>query len=202
MDRKVSKQPKEKGNFLKLLFFILLVALCGMGINLSSASGEPFFEINGYYLGATPEELGVTVESDAAFEKKYYESSGDGARLFFVRHKDRLRSYRIIVEISAKRPPQIQEILSQLKKKYGIPKMQLIKTSSVRKEPMLTYRTTVNNKAVWKISESQEFFAVVEPRRITLELIDHNPEKIKIIQKPDSLSDEGFMIDDGWDPDY
>ena len=72
----------------------------------------------------------------------------------------------------------------------------------MRKEPQLVHKTTVKNKAVWKTSESQEFFAEVEAISIVLELIDHNPEKINIIQKPDSLNDEGFIIDDGWDPDY
>ena len=66
----------------------------------------------------------------------------------------------------------------------------------------MNIETSVKNRAVWKISESQEFFAEVESRRIVLELIDHNPENIKTIDRPDSLSNEGFMLDEGWDPDY
>ena len=201
MNSKESIQTKEKGNFLKLLTYVPLVVFW-VGVSLSSVSGEPFYEINGYYLGATPEELGVAIASDLNFDKKYYEFQGKGVRLFFVRHKDNLRSYRIIGEIAGRQDQEIKSIVAKLKEKYGTPKRQNIKTTTIRRKPKMNIETSVKNRAVWKISESQEFFAEVESRRIVLELIDHNPENIKTIDRPDSLSNEGFMLDEGWDPDY
>jgi hypothetical protein len=174
----------------------------GIGVCLSGVSAEPFYEINGYYLGATPEELGVTIESGLTFEKKYYEFQGKGVRLFFFRHKDNLRSYRIIGEIAGRQDQEIKSIIAKLKEKYGTPKRQNIKTTTIRRKPAMNIETSVKNRIVWIISESQEFFAEVENRRIVLELIDHNPENIKTIDRPDSLSNEGFMLDEGWDPDY
>ena len=81
MSSRGSQQTKEKGSFLKLLTYMPLVAFW-VGVSISGVSGEPFYEINGYYLGATPAELGVKDDSDSTLEKKNYDSSGNSVRLF------------------------------------------------------------------------------------------------------------------------
>jgi hypothetical protein len=176
---------------------ILLSSILG---SWQHVNGAEVFQISGYYLGATPEELGVTVESDLTLEKKFYEAEANGVRLFFVRVQDRLRVYRIVKE-EATNQNSVRPILDNLKAKYGMPDKQQIKTSSVRPSNERRYKTTVKNRALWNISESQEFIAEVESSRVVFELIDHNPEKVKIIKKPDSMGDGEFTVE-GWDPDY
>ena len=158
------------------------------------------FQINGYYLGATPEELGVTVESDLNLEEKFYEAEENGVRLYFVRVQDRLHVYRIVKEEPVNQNT-IKSVLDKLKAQYGTPDRQQIKTSSVRPQNKMEFRTTVKNRAVWNISESEEFITEVESNRIVYELIDHDPEQIKGINKPDAIG-EGEFSADGWDPDY
>ena len=60
MSSKEGKQIKKASTLQKLYVYVLLIAFI-VGVNFSNVSGEPFYEINGYYLGATPEELGVAV---------------------------------------------------------------------------------------------------------------------------------------------
>lgn len=184
-----------KARILLLAAVVLLVT----GLGPFAWCGE-IFQINGYYLGATPEELGVTIESDLSLEEKFYEGEANGVRLFFVRVQDRLRVYRIVKEETVNQNT-IKSILDKLKAQYGTPDKQQIKTSSVRPQNKTAYKTTVKNRALWDVSESQEFIAEVESNRIVFELIDHNPEKIRIINKSDSLGDGEFTVE-GWDPDY
>jgi len=177
--------------------FILFLQLFGLW---QHAVGAEVFQINGYYLGATPEEIGVTVDSDLALEEKFYEAETNGVRLFFVRVQDRLRVYRIVKEETTK-PNNIKSILSRLKSKYGTPDKQLIKTSSVRPKYKKDYSTSIKNKAIWNITDSQEFIAEIESERVVYELIDHNPEKFTLIQRPEATGEGGFTVE-GWDPDY
>jgi hypothetical protein len=191
-----NKQSSFQQKYCLLLFVVVFLAPF-----YTSVAAGPVFEINGFYLGATPEELGVDVEADALLSDKYYEIDVDGVQLFFVRVKGRLRVYRIIKEEETS-SQDVVALLRQLKKKYGIPDKQQIKTSSVRKKRQMKYSTVVKNKAIWKFAETNEFIAEIETSRVFFELIDHNPEQIKRITRPDFTGEEGFVIDKDWDPDY
>ena len=180
----------------KRIFFCLLLLL-GLRQQVNS---EPFYQINGFYLGATPEELGVQGEKDFTLEEKYHEVGTNGVTLFFIRVDNRFRVYRIVKEEPSE-PKRTKLILDSLKEKYGTPDKQQIKTSSVRPQNQMKYSTIVKNRALWNISASQDFIAEVESHRIVFELIDNNPQHIKAINKSDSFDDEGFTIE-GWDPDY
>ena len=89
----------------------------------------------------------------------------------------------------------------RLKDKYGTPDKQLIKTSSVRAKNKRTYSTSVKNKAIWNINDSQDFIAEIESEQVVYELVDNNPEKIIISKKPEINDEQEFRIEN-WDPDY
>lgn len=191
-----------KKKYRRLAPFIVLVLSVLLNVaHWQNADSAESYQINGYYLGATPEEVNVRVDIDPLLEEKYYEvETKNEARLFFVRVRDNLRLYRIVKEEGTK-PNNVKLILDSLKAKYGTPDKQQIKTSSVRPKRQMNYVTTVKNRAIWNISETQEFIAEIESKRVVYELIDHDPENVKASPKPGSSSDEGFTIE-GWDPDY
>ena len=174
-------------------------ALLSLGF-WQQAKGAPAYNINGFYLGATPDDMGVTVEIDPLTEEKYYETEANGVQLFFVKIADTLRVYRIIQE-EAIVSNNVNAVLGKLKARYGVPDKQQIKTSSVRPKNRANYTTTVKNKAIWNISETQEFIAEIESRRVIYELLDHNPENIAPPQKSDAPEGEVIGTED-WDPDY
>jgi hypothetical protein len=60
---------------------------------------------------------------------------------------------------------------------------------------------SIKNKAIWNISETQEFIAEIESKRVVYELLDHNPEKSKPQQKA-GAGEGGELSTEGWDPDY
>jgi len=182
---------------LSVAIIVLLLPVLGLGRHATAADA---FQISGYYLGATPKELGVAGEGDLNLGEKFFETEAKGARLFFIRVQDSLRLYRIIKEESTNEE-NIKSILEILKGKYGPPDKQQIKTSSIRPKYRMKYVTTAKNRAIWKISESQEFIAEIESNKISYELIDHDPENIKPPQRQGDLKDNGFGFEK-WDPDY
>jgi len=60
---------------------LLLCIMLNLGL-LQQAHCSPAYQISGFYLGATPEDTGVTVEIDPLLEEKYYEVETNGALLF------------------------------------------------------------------------------------------------------------------------
>jgi len=179
--------------------YIIVLIILGIGYPALGHCGNDF-QISGYYLGGSPEELGLLFESNSDLEEKYYETEEKDVQLFFVRVRGRLRAYKIIKEESVDEK-NIPVILDNLKKKYGPPNRQQIKTSSVRPRFQTQYVTTVKNRAIWEISESQEFIAEVESKKVVYELIDHNPEEIKASKKRGDF-DQGDFGSENWDPDY
>ena len=115
-------------------------------------------------------------------EEKEYEVETNGVLLFFKKVRGTFRLYRIVKEQNIK-PNKVKSVLGDLKSKYGTPDKQQIKTSSIRPQNRSRYTTTVKNKAIWNISESEEFIAAIESTRVVYELIDHNPEQSKPRQK-------------------
>jgi hypothetical protein len=187
----------------KTLATALILLLCSGSLNLGfwrDAKCASAYQISGFYLGATPEDIGIKIEIDPLLEEKHYEVKKNDASLYFVRVKGKLRLYRIVKEEAAK-PKNIQATLDGLKKNYGTPDRQEIKTSNVRPKNKKNYVTTVKNKALWNIDESQEFIVEIESNRIVYELIEHDPRKIKLIKKPDGAEDEG-LTRENWNPDY
>ena len=181
----------------------LILLFCSVLLSLGSwqhAKSAPVYNIDGFYLGATPDDIGVTVEIDPLEEEKYYEAEANGVHLFFVKVADTLRVYRIIQE-EAIVSNNVNAVLGKLKARYGIPDKQQIKTSGVRPKNRVNYTTTVKNKAIWNISETQDFIAEIESRRVVYELLDHNPENIAPPQKSDASESE-VSGTEGWDPDY
>jgi hypothetical protein len=158
------------------------------------------YQIDGFYLGATPEELNVKVEDDLSLEEKYYETEADGVLLFFVKVKGTFRLYRIVKEQPIK-PEKIKSVLDNLKARYGTPDKQQIKTSSTRPQNRAQYITTVKNRAVWNVSETQEFIAEIESKRVVYELLDNDPENIKSSRKQDVREGEDFGAE-GWEADF
>ena len=70
------------------LFSIITCLLCSGLLNLGllqQAHCAPAYQISGFYLGATPDDVGVTVEIDPEQEEKYYEVETGGALLFFYK---------------------------------------------------------------------------------------------------------------------
>ena len=181
----------------RIALFILLFLTLGGG---RQAEGSRSFRINGYYLGATPEELGVKVESDFGLDDKFCETEINGVQLFFVRVRDRFRAYRIIKEEPA-RQENIKEILENLKARYGPPDKQQIKTSSDRPKYQMEYITTIKNRAIWNISAHQEFIAEIEGKKVVYELIDSNPENIEPAKRNNASGGDEFN-DENWNPDY
>lgn len=175
---------------------ILLLQILGFW---QHANGAEVFQISGYYLGATPEEVGVTVESSLTVEEKLFEVEAEDVRLFFIKVQGRLRVYRIVKEEGVKQG-SIKPLLDNLKAKYGMPDTQQVKTNSM-KSFKGGVSISVKNRAIWNISESQEFITEIESKRVVYELIDHSPEKIKSVKRPDSMGD-GEFTGEGWDSDY
>jgi hypothetical protein len=166
------------------------------------AISAPAYQINGFYLGATPDDMGVAIEVDQESEEKLYEVKTKGAHLFFIKIEEtgELRLYRIVKEQNI-RPDQVVSVLSSLKKRYGTPDKQAVKTNSIRPKSRTYYITTAKNKAVWHISETQDFITEIEKNRVVYELIDHNPENIRSPKQAEGQEDGGFG-EEGWDPDY
>ena len=108
--------------------------------------------------------------------------------------------YRIVQE-QAIEPNKVNSVLNNLKKRYGMPDKQQIKTGSVRPRNRKAYTTTVKNKAIWNISETQEFIAEIERKRAVYELLDNNPENIKSSENTEA-SEGGELRPEGWNPDY
>ena len=183
-----------------LLIIALLLGTVLLPGFQQQANCAPAFQISGYYLGETSDDAGVEVEVDPLVEEKYYEVETSDERLFFIKIEETLRLYRIVKEQPID-PNKVRIVLDNLKAKYGTPDKQQIKTSGVRPRNKRNYTTTVKNKAMWNISETQEFIAEIESRRVVYELIDHNPEHIKAPEKTDGAADEGFS-GEGWNPDY
>ncbi|MEK6197114.1 MAG: hypothetical protein N2B58_02925 [Desulfobacterales bacterium] len=182
---------------------ILILLFCGALLNLGywqQANCAPAYHIEGFYLGATPEDTGVTVEIDPLLEEKYYEVETNGVLLFFVKVGETLRLSRIVQEEAIK-SNNVNDVLGKLKARYGIPDKQQIKTSGMRPKNRENYTTTVKNKAIWNISETQEFIAEIESRRVVYELLDHSPENIKPPEKTEAPEDERLGTE-GWNPDY
>lgn len=181
---------------------LLLLGIWGLyhGIG-QQAHGAPAYQINGYYLGATPEQLGITLETDPFQDEKYYEVESNGVRLFFIRVESTVRTYRIIKEEAVSQGSNIKTIQDSLKARYGTPDKQQIKTSSIKSNTSMTFSTMVKNKAIWNISATQEFIAEIESNRVVFELIDHAPEKSRPTKKTDAFEEEEFT-GENWDPDY
>jgi len=179
----------------------LLVLLAWVLFFLGTAhAAEPIsYEINGFYLGANVEDLGITLEGSEFPEIKYFEAKSKGAQLFFVRIKKEFKLYRIIKEQKIT-PDKINITLKKVIKKYGTPDKQQLKTVNVRPKNKRKYNTTTQNKAFWQINETQEFIVEIERKRIVYELIDHDPENASKTVKP--TGKEGFNIDENWNPDY
>ena len=72
--------------------------------------------------------------------------------------------YRIVKE-QAIEPNKVNPVLNNLKKRYGMPGTQQIKTGSVRPRNKRAYTATVKNKVIWNISETQEFIAEIERKK-------------------------------------
>ena len=185
------------------IIVLLLLSFCfGQLANAAEA-----FQINGYYLGATPDEIDVIVDSDFKEEEKSYEVIGAGnVSLFFVRVDDKLRVSRILKEEVVK-DEDMESTLNDLKVKYGIPEMQHIEASYFKTSPkIMKYTLTATNRASWNITESQEFIAWIAKGRILYELLDHDPQKPKKSQKPvPTGKDEPMDIkpkSDGWESDF
>ena len=184
------------GKTLVALFAWLL--LCGSSV---MAAAPASYEINGFYLGSNARDFGISFDSADYFpDEKYFESESKGVRLFFVRINKDFRLYRIIREQKIT-PDRINATLKKLIKKYGTPDKQQIKTVSVRPRNKRKYTTSAKNKAFWKINETQEFIVEIESKRVVYELVDHDPEKATKATRP-TPGDDGFTIDEGWDPDY
>ena len=177
---------------------LLLCIMLNLGL-LQQAHCSPAYQISGFYLGATPDDVGVTVEVDPEVEEKYFEVEISGV-LFFIKVQDTLRLYRIVQE-QAIEPNKVNSVLNNLKKRYGMPDKQQIKTGSVRPRNKRAYTTTVKNKAIWNISETQEFIAEIERKRAVYELLDNNPENIKSPENTE-VSEGGELRTEGWNPDY
>ena len=188
---------KMKSFTIKALLITFLLSSVGIW---QYAQCAPAYQISGFYLGATPEELNIKVEIDPLLEEKYYEVETSGVRLFFVRDQKTLRLYRIVQE-QAINPNKVRTVLDNLKAKYGTPDKQQIKTSGVRPKNSARYATIVKNKAIWTISETQEFIAEIESKRVVYELIEHNPENIKPVQKIEA-PENGGLSTESWNPDY
>ena len=72
------------------LFLIIAYLFCSGLLNLGlmqQAHCAPAYQISGFYLGATPNNVGVTVEIDPEQEEKYHEVEVVGVLLFFMRSK-------------------------------------------------------------------------------------------------------------------
>ena len=89
----------------KILVTALILLLCSASLNLGpwrDAKCASAYQISGFYLGATPEDLGIKIEIDPLLEEKHYEVKKNGANLFFVRVKGELRLYRAVKEEAIK----------------------------------------------------------------------------------------------------
>jgi len=106
-----------------------------------------------------------------------------------------------IVKEQAIEPNKVSSVLNNLKKRHGMPDKQQIKTGSVRPRNKRAHTTTVKNKAIWNISETQEFIAEIERKRAVYELLDNNPENIKSPENTEA-SEGGELRTEGWNSDY
>ena len=188
---------------MKLIGKIYVVMFAwGLFLGSIALAAEPAaYEINGFYLGSRARDFGVTFDTSKHFpDDKYYEAESKGVRLFYVRIKKEFRLYRIIKEQKIT-PDRINATLKKLIKKYGTPDKQQIKTVSVRPKNQRKYNTAAKNKAFWNINETQDFIVEIESKRVVYELVDKDPEKIMTAKKP-APGEEGFTVDEGWDPDY
>ena len=182
----------------------VLVVLFALGLFLGStvlAAGPVAYEINGFYLGSRARDFGITFNTANYFpDEKYFEAESKGIRLFYFRTQKEYRLYRIIKEDKIT-PDRINATLKKLIKKYGTPDKQQIKTVSVRPKNQRKYNTSAKNKAFWKINETQDFIVEIESKRVVYELVDSDPEKVTKATMP-AQGEDGFTIDESWDPDY
>ena len=68
------------------LFLIIACLFCSGLLNLGllqQVHCAPAYQIIGFYLGATPDDVGVTVEVDPEVEEKYFEVEISGALFFY-----------------------------------------------------------------------------------------------------------------------
>jgi hypothetical protein len=186
------------------VIIVLLLSHFWFGQPVNAADA---FQIKGYYLGATPEELGVTVDIDPDEQAQSLEAIGTGnVSIFFVRVGEQLRAHRIIKEEVVNKE-DMQSTLKKLKEQYGIPEMQHIEASYIKKSPkIMKYELISSNRALWNITESQEFIAWIEQGRIVYELLDHDPSNVKVRSKPSSTDEDEPKGDepggDGWETDF
>ena len=177
---------------------MLAAVLCCIMLIGQDVQAAVKYHINGFYLGATPEDVGVIVEVDPEEDKKFYEVEEKGVRLFFVLVEGSFRVYRIIMENAVKQEG-IKSIVDSLKARYGAPDKQQIKSVSM-KSYKGNLKTSIKNRAIWYISDSQSFIAEIESKRVIYELLDSQPEKIRPYSGFESLDSEDFSGD--WDADY
>jgi len=195
----MKRRPLKTG---KTILVIILVGFFLQSPGLRQlVYGVPPNEIDGFYLGASPQEVNVKVENDESqSEKKYYETEAGGVLLFFVNVHGKYRLYRIVKEQTVE-PEKIKSVLDDLKARYGTPDKQQIKTSSIRPPNSARYITTVKNRAVWNISETQEFVAEIESKRVIYELRDNDPENINSSRKAEVRKGEE-PGKKGWQSDF
>ena len=68
-----------KKNFMhmrKIFFVSIALILSSVVLNFAfwqAAAAAPAYQIDGYYLGASPDDIGVTVDMDPDFQEKYFE---------------------------------------------------------------------------------------------------------------------------------
>ena len=191
------KHIKKYKHFFKTTILLTTILFCILFL-WQPVYGAAAYQISGYYLGATPEDVGIIVETDPEREEKFYEVEEKGVRLFFVQVEGNFRVYRIIKENSVKQEG-IKSIIDELKAKYGAPDKQQIKSVSM-KSYKGKLNTSIKNRAIWNITESQSFIAEIESKRVIYELLDDQPEKVKLSPGFESLDAEGFSGD--WDSDY
>lgn len=181
--------------------FVVFLLLCGAhGLDRHYARGAAQFEIEGYFLGATPQELNMKIENDPRADGRYHEAEAGGVKLFFVKVQGRFQLYRIIKEQDIK-PDTVLTVLDNLKARYGTPDSQQIKTRSIRPQNRTNYVTTVRNRAVWNISGTQEFIAEVESTRVVYELLDKDPENVRSSKKTEAPGGDGSRSKD-WKADF
>jgi len=101
---------------------------------------------------------------------------------FFLKVRSTFRLYRIVKEQNIK-PNHVKSVLDDLKAKYGTPDKQQIKTSSIRLQDRSHHTTTVTNKAIWKVSESEEFIAEIKARGLYMSCLTTIQNRASLARK-------------------
>ena len=81
---KMKGSTPEANKILLPLLTFLLCSVLSFGLWQYVQCGSAY-QINGFYLGATPEKLNIKVETDQLLEEKDYEVETNDVRLFFVK---------------------------------------------------------------------------------------------------------------------